>query len=377
MPGGSSTGRRASRARDGVARSVAIRRRRRYKPAVRAIVVPRFGPPEVFEEREIEERRLTPQDVRIRVEAAGVNFADLMGRVGLYPDAPPLPYAPGYEVAGVVEEAGERASAEFPRGTRVVAVTRFWGYADRVRMAAHAVAPIPAAMSFETAAALPVNYLTAYLALVHVGNAKKGERVLVHGGAGGVGLAALDLSRSLGVEVYATAGSDEKCRLLESRGVVKAVNYRTADYEPAFREATRGKGFHLVLDPLGPESFEKGLRLLAPLGRIVCYGFSSLVTGRKRNLWHAVTSVLSKHKVNPITLMNANAGVYGLNLAHLFDERELLSWGLRELVSRASRGDVSPTIARTFPLTAAGAAAAHAMLHDRQNVGKVLLVRGA
>lgn len=343
---------------------------------MRAIVVPRHGPPDVFEEREVEERRLSPQDVRVRVEAAGVNFADLMGRVGLYPDAPPLPYAPGYEVAGVVEEAGDRVPATLAPGTRVVAVTRFWGYADRVRAPAYAAAPLPAALPFPVAAALPVSYLTAHLALVHVGNAKPGERVLVHGAAGGVGLAVLDLARPLGLELYATAGSDEKCRMLEARGVRAAVNYRTTDYEAALKEATRQRGFHLVLDPLGPESFAKGLRLLAPLGRIVCYGFSQLVTGPKRNLWHAVTTYLSKHKVNPVTLMNANAGVFGLNLAHLFEERELLSRGLAELVARAERGEVAPTIAASFPLTAAGASAAHTCLHERRNVGKVLLVRG-
>lgn len=342
---------------------------------MRAVVVSRHGPPEVLEEREMEDRRLSPQDVRIRVEAAGVNFADLMGRVGLYPDAPAVPYAPGYEVSGVVEERGERADAALVPGTRVVAVTRFWGYADRVRTPAHAVAVIPQGLSFPVAAALPVNYLTAYLALAHVGNARKGERVLVHGGAGGVGLAAIDLARPLGVEVYATAGSAEKCRFLESRGVVRAVDYRATDYEAALMEAVRNKGFHLILDPLGPESFEKGLRMLAPLGRMVCFGFSSLVTGRKRNLWHAATAMLSRHKVNPITLMNRNAGLHGLNLARLFDERDLLREGLHELVGRAARGEISPTVATTFPLTAAGAAASHAYLHDRKNVGKVVLVR--
>jgi NADPH:quinone reductase-like Zn-dependent oxidoreductase len=341
---------------------------------MRAIVIPKNGPPEVFEDREVEDRRLAPQDVRVRVEAAGVNFADLMGRVGLYPDAPPLPYAPGYEVAGVVEEAGARADPALSPGTRVVAVTRFWGYADRVRIPSYCVAPLPESLDTKTAAALPVNYLTAHLALVHVGNARKGERVLVHGGAGGVGLAALDLARPLGVEVYATAGSDEKCRYLESRGVVRAVNNRTGDYEPALREALRGGGFHLILDPLGPDSFEKGLRLLAPLGRIVCYGFSTLVSGRKRNLWHAATTYLSKSKVNPIALMNRNVGLHGLNLAHLFEERDLVRQGLAELVRKAAAREIAPVIATTFPLTAKGAADAHGYLHDRKNVGKVLLV---
>jgi NADPH:quinone reductase-like Zn-dependent oxidoreductase len=219
---------------------------------MRAIVVGKHGPPEVFEERDIEERRLAPPDVRIRVEAAGVNFADLMARVGLYPDAPPIPFAPGYEVAGVVEEAGAKAPPELAPGTRVVAATRFWGYADRVRTPAYTATPIPDSLSFERAAAMPVNYLTAHLALVHVGCARRGDRVLVHGAAGGVGLAALDLAKGLGLELYGTAGSPEKCRFVESRGVVRCVDYRAGDYEAALREATRGHGFRLILDPLGP-----------------------------------------------------------------------------------------------------------------------------
>jgi NADPH:quinone reductase-like Zn-dependent oxidoreductase len=267
-------------------------------------------------------------------------------------------------------------SGSTPTRPRVVAATRFWGYAEKVRVPGYSVHPIPASLSFPAAAALPVNYMTAFLGLLHTGNARPGERVLVHGGAGGVGLAVLDLARGKGLELYATAGSPEKCRFLESKGVVKAVNYRTEDYEKALLAATRNKGFHLILDPLGPESFEKGLRMLAPLGRIVCFGFADLVKGKKRSLWHAATSLLSAHKVNPITLMNKNVGLHGLNLARLFDERELLSQGLAELVGRASRGEISPTIAKTFPLTARGATDAHTYLHDRQNVGKVVLVRG-
>ena len=341
---------------------------------MKAIVIPKNGPPEVFREREVEDRRLKPTDLRIRVEAAGVNFADLMGRVGLYPDAPPLPYAPGYEVAGVVEEAGERAPPDKQPGTRVMATTRFWGYADRVRVAEHWAVPIPDDVSFPTAAAVPVNYLTGYLALVKSGAAQAGERVLLHGGAGGVGLAVLDLARGMDLEIYATAGSDDKCRRLEAeRGVKKAFNYREVDYAEASRAELSGGGYHLILDPLGPESFTKGMELLEPLGRIVCYGFSSLVTGPKRKLWHAVTSVLKAHKVNPITLMNENRGIHGLNLAQLFNEKRLHRWAMEELGQRLRSGSIEPTIDHVFPLTAKGAAAAHTHLHERRNFGKVVL----
>ena len=344
---------------------------------MQALVIPKFGPPSVFEERELPDPDLTPKQLRIEVHAAGVNFADLMGRVGLYPDAPDLPYAPGYEVAGIVREAGDKVPDSLRPGTRVMATTRFWGYADRVRILHHWATPIADAVSFEDAAATPVNYLTAYLALVHQGHAREGERVLVHGGAGGVGLAARDLAQTLDVQLYATAGSDEKCRRLESMGIVRAFNYRKEDVEKAARKELRGAGFHLILDPLGPESFRRSMRMLEPLGRLVCYGFSSLVTGPKRKLWHAAASVLRAHKVNPITLMNENKGVYGLNLAHLFTERELHGEAMSRMGEMLSRGEIKPHLDRTFPLTAAGAADAHTYLHERRNFGKVVLARPA
>ncbi len=343
---------------------------------MRAIVIPKNGPPSVFEERDLPDPRLKPKDVRIRVEAAGVNFADIMGRIGLYPDAPALPYAPGYEVAGTVEAVGDQVDDAFAPGTRVMATTRFWGYAHHVRVPQHGVVAIPPEVAFETAAAVPVNYLTAYLALVHTGAAKPGERVLVHGGAGGVGLAVLDLSRDLDIELYATAGSDEKCRRLESLGVTKAFNYRSEDWAVASRKALRGGGFHLILDPLGPVSFQKGLTMLEPLGRIVCYGFSDLVEGTKRKLWKAATKFLTASKFNPITLMNKNHGVHGLNLAQLFTERDLHRRAMDQMGTLIATGTIRPTIDRTFPLTAAGAADAHTYLHERRNFGKVVLVRG-
>jgi NADPH:quinone reductase-like Zn-dependent oxidoreductase len=340
---------------------------------MRAIVIPKHGAPDVFEEREIEDRRLTPLDVRIEVAAAGVNFADVMGRVGLYPDAPPLPYAPGYELAGTVVEAGARAEERLPIGTRVMAVTRFWGYADRVRVPEHAAVALADDVPFDVAAGTPVNYLTAWLGLVRMGAVNAGERVLVHGGAGGVGLAVLDLARERQIEVHATSSSAEKRARLESMGVAATFDAGAADFEAASRKATRGRGYDLILDPNGPESFQRSLRQLAPLGRLVCFGFSSLVTGPKRKLWHAVTSVLKTAKVNPITLMNQNAGVLGLNLAHLFSERDLQRDAMARLATMLGDGTIRPHLDRAFPLDAAGAAAAHTWLHERRNFGKVVL----
>ena len=342
---------------------------------MRVIQIPRHGPPSVFEERDMAPKPLRPQDVHIRVEAAGVNFADVMGRVGLYPDAPKLPYVPGYEIAGEVVAAGARAAGRLPPGTRVMATTRFGGYAELVRAPEHAVAALDDDVDLTAAAAVPVTYLTAWLALVRLGAAQAGERVLVHGGAGGVGLAVLDLARRHDVQLYATAGGQAKCERLEAMGVVRAFDHTQVDLEEAAADLLRGKGFHLILDPLGPESFQRSLRMLAPLGRVVCYGFSELVTGPKRRLWHAATKLLKAARVNPITLMQKNAGVIGLNLAQLFQEKDLHRHGMERLGAMVNAGEIQPVIHATEPLSAEGAARAHERLHRRENFGKVVLSR--
>jgi NADPH:quinone reductase-like Zn-dependent oxidoreductase len=158
-------------------------------------------------------------------------------------------------------------------------------------------------------------------------------------------------------------------------GVRRAFNYQTEDLEAAARTALRGFGFELILDPLGPESFQRSMRMLSPLGRLVCYGFSQLVTGPKRKLWHAATQLLKATKFNPITLMNENKGVFGLNLAQLFTQKDLHATAMARMGELLAEGALRPTIHRTFPLTAQGAADAHTFLHERQNFGKVVLAR--
>jgi NADPH:quinone reductase-like Zn-dependent oxidoreductase len=338
---------------------------------MRAVWIARAGGPEVLEVREAPDPVPGPGQVRVRVRAAGLNFADVMARLGLYPDAPRPPVVVGYEVAGVVDAAGEGVEAPAP-GSRVIALVRFGGHADTVVVAADQALPLPEGMSFEEGAALPVTYLTAYHALFGVGHLRPGQSVLVHAAAGGVGIAALQLARTVpGVTVLGTA-SASKHAALRAEGCTHPVDRRAVDYEAEVRRLTGGRGVDLVLDPLGGADWRKGYRLLAPAGLLVAYGFANLATGERRSLLRVLLRLLAAPRFSPLSLMSDNRGVAGLNLGHLWGETSLLRAHLDALLALQRRGAIRPRVDSTFPFERA--ADAHRRLQGRLNVGKVVLV---
>ncbi|MEN8149060.1 MAG: zinc-binding dehydrogenase [Planctomycetota bacterium] len=338
-----------------------------------AIMIARRGGPEVLVDREVPTRAPGPMEVRISVRAAGVNFADLMGRMGLYPEAPPIPFCPGYEVAGVVDAVGEGVT-NVAEGDRVVAVTWFGGCATEVVTLAVMTFRIPDDLPFATAAAIPVNFATADLALFAVGALSKGERVLIHGGAGGVGTAAVRLAKRAGAVVIASAGSPAKAAFLREEGVHAAIDYRAEDVPAAVRATTDGEGVHVVLDPRGGQGIRESLDLLCPLGRVVAFGVSELATGRKRNLLGVIAKVLRFPKISPLSLLKTCRGVHGLNLLPLYGREDLARRFEERLLPPIVSGEIAPVIHGTYPLTADGARRAHEALHARENIGKTVLV---
>ncbi len=338
---------------------------------MKSIWIARHGAPEVLELRDAPDPTPGPGEVRVRVRAAGLNFADVMARLGLYPDAPKPPCVVGYEVAGEVDALGPGVEGLAP-GARVIAMTRFGGQAELVCVPRAQVVPMPEGMSFEAGAALPVNYLTAYHALFRVAALRHGERVLVHQVAGGVGFAALQLCRTVpGVEVFGTA-SAAKHEAVRAQGCAHPIDYHHADYEAEVRRLTGGGGIDVVLDPLGGNSWRKGYRLLRPAGRLVAYGFSRLAQKEQRSVVGAARELVQVPFFTPIGLMNDNRSVAGVNMGHLWGEAELLGGELAVLLDLYGKGQLAPVVDRTFRFEEA--AAAHRYLQDRQNVGKVLLV---
>ncbi len=337
--------------------------------------ITRTGGPEVLELREAADPRPGPGEVCIRVEAAGVNFADLMARYGLYPDAPPLPAVVGYEVGGTVERVGADV-AGFAAGDAVFAMTRFGGYSSMVCVPAGQVFRRPARMTAEEGAALPVTYLTAFQAMVLMGGLRraderggKRQRVLVHGASGGVGTAAADLGKLYDVELFGTA-SPAKHDYARARGYHHLLDYRHPGWPAALMDLTGGHGVHLALDPIGGASWTKSLACLAPTGRLVIFGFSALAGGGRLGVLRQMLRV-PWLKFNPFRLMSKNQGVLGVNLGHLWHVGEdVRGWAL-QLLRYYEQGHLRPHVGKVFPL--AEAAAAHRYIEDRKNTGKVLL----
>jgi NADPH:quinone reductase-like Zn-dependent oxidoreductase len=335
---------------------------------MRQVWITKQGPPEVLKVREAPDPEAGPGKVRIRVRAAGINFADLLARVGFYPDAPKLPCVVGYEVSGVVDQVG--AGAPFREGDRVLAMPRFGGYTDTLVAPSGVVLPMPAAMTFEEGAALPVVYLTAHHMMFYAGVLHPGSRILIHSAAGGVGLAAIQLAKTRDCTILGTA-SPGKHDFLRSQGVHHPID-SGKDYAPAVRAAVGDAGLDLILDPIGGASWTTGYGLLAPCGRLVAFGLSAVTTGKRRNLLHGLVQVLNVKKWSPIRLMNANKTISGTNLGHLFDEPQILGPQLQALLRLYEEGKIRPRVDRTFPFDEAPAA--HHYLHDRKAIGKVLLV---
>jgi NADPH:quinone reductase-like Zn-dependent oxidoreductase len=337
---------------------------------MRQVWIPRTGTPDVLEVRTAPDPPPGPGEIRIRVKATGVNFADVLARMGLYPDAPKLPCVVGYEVAGDVDAVGAGVTT-FREGDRVVSLTRFGGYSDVVVVPASLAAPLPDALTYESAAALPVNWLTAWLMLVRLGNVQPGERVLVHAAAGGVGQAAIQIARWRGATVIGTASPSKHARLLES-GVEHCIDYTSQNVEQAIKAYTDGKGVDIVLDAVGGDSFGQSYRSLAPMGRLFMFGVSSFAPGKSRSVISALRGLMSMPTFKPIPLMNDNRGVYGVNLGHLWEQADALKAMLSEIVALTADGTFQPVVDRTFPFDQA--AEAHRFLQDRKNFGKVLLV---
>jgi synaptic vesicle membrane protein VAT-1 len=347
-----------------------------YVQLVRAVVITRHGPPEVLQVQERPDPPVGPGEVRIAVKAAGINFADTLARVGLYPDAPKVPCVVGYEVAGEIESVGEGVDSH-RAGDRVIGATRFNGQAELVTVPAEQAFPLPEGMSFEEGAAFPVNYATSYAALVIMGGLKKGERVLIHAAAGGVGIAATQIAKGIGAEIFGTA-SASKHDTIREQGVEHAIDYRSQDFEQEVRRITGGEGVDVIMDAIGPTSFRKDYRLLRSGGRLIMYGLTEVQSGSgKRDIRAAVKSVARMPLATmpwwkSLSVMNENKGVFGLNMLHWWDREGNLDRALEPLLEGVEKGDLKPVVAEAFPFDRA--ADAHRLIEERRNVGKVVLV---
>ncbi len=336
---------------------------------MRALTITRYGDPDVLKVLDKPDPVPAAGELRIKVNRAGLNFAEISARVGLYPDAPKPPFCAGYEVAGVVDALGPGVTG-WTVGERALGMCRFGGHASHAVLKVEQVQRIPSGMTDDEAAALPVNYLTAFHMLFRVGNLQPGQRVLVHMAAGGVGLAVIQLCKLVeGVEIFGTS-SASKHPLLREMGVQHPIDYRTKDYVAEVKALTNGKGVDLVLDALGGADWSKGYGLLRPAGHLVAFGWANMVEDGKRNLFHVVREFFSQKKYAPMSMMDQNKSVSGVNLGHLWDEIEMMSGHLKKLLALVEAGKVKPRVDKVFKL--AQGPDAHRYVQERKNVGKVI-----
>jgi NADPH:quinone reductase-like Zn-dependent oxidoreductase len=340
---------------------------------MRAVVITRHGSYDALAVEERPDPPVGPGEVRVAVKAAGINFADLLARSGVYPDAPPPPCVVGYEVAGEVESVGAGVEDLKP-GDRVMAGTMFNGQAELVTVPADQVIALPERFSFEQGAAVIVNYATAYAGLVVMGGLKAGERVLIHSAGGGMGISATQVAKRIGAEVFGTA-SASKHGAIRAQGVDHPIDYRTQDFADEVRRLTGGEGIDLAFDALGPKSFRKDYRLLREGGRLVMYGYAESESAGGRNIPAVVAGLVRAPFATlpwwkSLAVLNENKGVFGLNMLSWW-KREGLDRVLEPLAAELDAGAYDPVVGGSFPFDRA--ADAHRFIAERKNVGKVVL----
>ena len=310
-------------------------------------------------------------EVLVKVHASGLNFADIMQRQGLYPGAPQVPYIMGYECSGVVEAVGEGVT-EFEIGVRVLAMSGTLGMmAEYVCVPIVGVCAIPDSMSFEDAAALPLNYVTAYQILFDVGHLSEGESVLVQMAGGGVGVAATQLCKTVpDVTVFGTA-SQPKHEKIKEQGVTHPIDYRNNCFAKEVRKI-QPEGVDIVMDPLGGKDTVKGYDLLKPFGRIICFGLANIVKGQSKSIFTSAKMWYNTTSFSPFKLMGDNKVVAGYHAGVLaLKHPSSIRAALEAIIKLYEEGKVKPEIHEVFSLEEIRAAMQ--CMQDRKNVGKVLL----
>ncbi|MBS1271973.1 MAG: Quinone oxidoreductase 1 [Candidatus Marinimicrobia bacterium] len=338
---------------------------------MRQVWITKAGKPEVLQVKEAADPVPGEQQVTIDVKSAGINFADIMARMGIYQDAPDIPCVVGYEASGVIKEVGEEVSG-WRAGDKVIALTRFNGYSSKLCVHQDQVFPLPEDWSFDEGAAMPVNYLTAYQLLVVMGSLREGDSVLIHGAGGGVGTAATQISKLFDATIYGTA-SPHKHEYIKNNGVDYPIDYRNEDFVEIVHDLTEGRGVQIVLDAIGGKHWKRSYDVLRSTGRLLMFGVASMAQSKTGSLYQTLKTVLGMPilKFHPIKLINQNKGVLGVNVGHLWHERDMVGKWARQLVEWAEAGKVCPIVDKTFAFE--DAPKAHHYIQDRKNTGKVCL----
>ncbi len=338
---------------------------------MRAAFVTKYGGPDVLEIRETAIPKPAGDQVLVKVRAIGLNFADVMGRFGVYPGTPKPPFILGLEFSGDVVEIGANVTF-FKGGERVMGYSRHGSHAEYVCVNEKLATELPPRMSYEEGASFLASYLTAYHGIVKLANIQPGEKLLVHAAAGGAGIATLQLAKHLGAEIFGTAGTDEKCELARRHGANYAINYRVKDFAEEIRRSTANYGVDVVMDAVGGLVYDKSWGLLAGMGRYILYGLAAVTGKGALNKLKAATVMSIMKPIFAPSLMSANKAIFGFNLGTLKGKEDYMKRTTLELLKFYDRGILKPFIGKIFSFSEIREA--HHALQTRQTVGKVVVL---
>lgn len=320
---------------------------------MKSVLVTAVGGPEVLEVRDVPVPEPAPDEVLIKVHASGINYADIMQREGLYPGGPKAPFGAGFEIAGVVEQAGA-SIGQWTAGDEVMSFCSA-GYSEYVVAKAWQIMPKPGQLSFAQAAAIPCQYLTAYHALLTLGRLTAGQTVLIQAAAGGLGTQLVQIARNVGATVIGTASTAEKCALIDSLGCRHAINYTNQDFREVVKSLTDGQGCDLVIETVGGEVFDKSLKCLKTRGMLVTLGVASK----------------QPPVVEAVKLLANNWTVAGFHLMAYTADTAAMAGAIRDLHTWLMEDKLTVVVGHEFPLEKA--AEAHQFISDRKSSGKVVL----
>jgi NADPH:quinone reductase-like Zn-dependent oxidoreductase len=334
---------------------------------MKAIMLKKTGGQKVLKISNQPEPHPQKGEVRINLDYAGINFAEILSRRGLYGWAPKRPYILGMEGAGVIDRIGEGVESS-RLGQKVIVGTQFGCYSEKIVVPSWQALPVLPYLTIEENAAFLVNYMTAWIGLIEVGRLKPGEIVLISAAAGGVGTAAVQIASRLGCPVYGLAGSDEKLLLVENLGAKRAFNYRNENWWKEFNDSIGG--VDVVLEMVGGDIYKKSFNLLNPFGRLIVAGYASLDLKWWKPLswWRTWRGI---PRVNIMDTAIKSAGVMATHLGYLLKENEKMWDIFNRLSAFATEQEIKPLVGKVFPLEKTGEA--HAYIESRKSTGKVLL----
>ena len=336
---------------------------------MKSVILTKYGAPEVLQVKELNDLEPLNNEVRIKVHYAGINFAEIMARMKLYPGGPKPGSVLGGEVSGVIDKIGKDVKG-LSIGDKVMGLTLSGSYSSQACINANSIIPLPDNFKLDEAAAFPVTYITAYMMMFDLGNLQDGDTFLIHGAGGGVGTAAIQLAKTKNIKIIGTSSSWKHDKLIKM-GVDKCIDYNTDDTEKEIMDFTNGKGVDLAIDPIGAKNWKLSYKVLAKMGKLIIYGDQNLVKGDKLKPIVAMKEMYSMPKYKPMDLMANNKAVMGYHLGRFKDHEWKVKRSIENLVKLVNDNDLHPIIDSKFSFE--DAPKAHRQIQNRKNFGKVLL----